>query len=177
MAASYTFHLRHQPRLLRWHSSSLPGSCLRPDSWGRRALGAPIRPVPLPSQSGLGNGCYDIRGKLTPSAESGFRLPLSGMLEHSSHGTGPREVLSCVWQLNCIGRNSGLRNVYVRGRRSSCGQPSRHEREASLMRWPRRRCERDDRHLIKSTTPPPEIDPIEELRMQRETTSWSERCQ
>jgi hypothetical protein len=31
------------------------------------------------------------------------------------------------------------------------------------MRWLRRWRERDDRHLIKSATPLPEIDPIEEL--------------
>jgi hypothetical protein len=34
-----------------------------------------------------------------------------------------------------------------------------------MMRWLRSRRERDDRHLIKATppTPPPEIDPVEEL--------------
>ena len=31
------------------------------------------------------------------------------------------------------------------------------------MRWLRRWRERDDRHLIKSATPLPDIDPIEEL--------------
>jgi hypothetical protein len=31
------------------------------------------------------------------------------------------------------------------------------------MRWIRRWRERDDRHLIKSATPLPDIDPIEEL--------------
>ena len=32
-----------------------------------------------------------------------------------------------------------------------------------MMRWLRRWRERDDRHLIKSATPLPDIDPIEEL--------------
>jgi hypothetical protein len=32
-----------------------------------------------------------------------------------------------------------------------------------MIRWLRRLRERDDRHLFKSATPLPEIDPIEEL--------------
>ena len=32
-----------------------------------------------------------------------------------------------------------------------------------MMRWLRRWRERDDRHLVKSGTPLPDIDPIEEL--------------
>jgi hypothetical protein len=139
------------------HSSacSAPASLSAGAKWIALSLVTAHRSRTSASPRELRRAAFQCRRRISAAG------PVS--LPRRNRSLGQREIAHLPFPRHARLWKHEARRVYVRGRRSGGRQPRREERTSPVMHWLRRWRERDDRHLIKSAVPLPDIDPIEEL--------------